>query len=237
MSIIKESYQNNIDKVWYNSSNIFYSECLDKDDELKQLKVVFNNGGTYLYKDVEVGDYLMLKFGGVDGSQGKALNKFIKTKYEYEKLENTDINSLLIEMEKISNDEIKNKTYFISGHRDITQEEFKINYESILKEIALNDTTSLFIIGDYNGVDIMAQNYLLDELEVDPERITVFHMLTEPRNINSKITQFIGGFESDEERDSAMTNASFKDIAFIRDNTKLSGTAQNILRRHLIKKL
>jgi hypothetical protein len=78
----------------------------------------------------------------------------------------------------------------------------------------------------------MAQNYLVDVLNVEPERITVYHMFEKPRNINPKITNTVGGFKSDDERDEAMTKASFEDIAFVRDIKRLSGTAQNILRRH-----
>ena len=33
-----------IDKSWYQSSNVLYSECIDVEDELKTLKVVFKNG-------------------------------------------------------------------------------------------------------------------------------------------------------------------------------------------------
>lgn len=46
--------------------------------------------------------------------------------------------------------------------------------------------------------------------------------------------KFIGGFKSDIERDSAMTENSDYDIAFIKDNRWNSGTAQNIKRRHSI---
>jgi hypothetical protein len=91
-----------------------------------------------------------------------------------------------------------------------------------------------FVVGDYYGVDIMAQNYLVDVLGVDPDRITVYHMLEAPRSINPKIKNTVGGFESDRERDAAMTAASSDDIAFVRDNTKVSGTAENILRRHML---
>lgn len=46
------------------------------------------------------------------------------------------------------------------------------------------------------------------------------------------LVNFIGGFKSDEERDSAMTEASDYDVAFVKNNRWRSGTAQNILRRH-----
>jgi hypothetical protein len=94
MGKIISFYENDIDKAWYNSSNVIYSECLDKEGELKIVKIVFKNGSTYQYKDVSVTDYLMFR---EDASQGKAINKFIK-KYNFEKLENSDLN--LIENEK-----------------------------------------------------------------------------------------------------------------------------------------
>lgn len=83
MGKIASIYQNNLDKAWYNSSNIVYSECIDKKDELKEVKVVFKNGVEYSYLDVAVQDYLMFR---EDASQGKALNKFLR-KYKYEKHE------------------------------------------------------------------------------------------------------------------------------------------------------
>lgn len=83
MSKILSCYKNNLDKAWYNSSNIVYSECIDHKDELKTVNVVFKNGSEYSYLDVEVQDYLMFR---EDASQGKALNKILK-KYEFVKKE------------------------------------------------------------------------------------------------------------------------------------------------------
>lgn len=142
---------------------------------------------------------------------------------------------------------MSNKIYFISGHRNITEDEFINNYIKKFNQIEMmyqyqksmnrtNDiNTPLYVVGDYEGVDIMSQNYLVDNLKVDPKRITVYHMFDKPRNCNSKITNFKGGFNYDEERDAAMTNDSTEDIAFIRDHLRLSGTAMNILRRKLLK--
>ena len=83
MSKIISFYKDDIDKCWYNSSNIIYSECIDHDDKLKEVKVVFKNGNEYTYKDVPVQDYLMFREAP---SQGKALNSIIK-KYEFIKSE------------------------------------------------------------------------------------------------------------------------------------------------------
>lgn len=142
---------------------------------------------------------------------------------------------------------MSNKIYFISGHRNITENEFINNYIKKFNQIemmyqyqkSMNRTddidTPLYVVGDYEGIDIMSQNYLIDNLRVDPKRITVYHMFDKPRNYNSKITNFKGGFNYDEERDAAMTNDSDEDIAFVRDHLQLSGTAMNILRRKLLK--
>lgn len=125
-------------------------------------------------------------------------------------------------------------TYFISGHRNITQKEFDTNYVPALKT-ALENKDVYFVVGDYHGVDIMAQNYLIDVLKVDPRRITVYHMYNSPRNKNPKIQNTKGGFTSDSGRDEQMTKDSDVDIAFVRDPKKISGTAENILRRYKLK--
>ena len=85
-----------IDEVFYESSNIYYSKAIEhKNDNFIDLYVTFKNGATYLYKNVDmVKDYIMFKHGGLDGSQGKALNKFIKPKYEFEKVENANMELL-----------------------------------------------------------------------------------------------------------------------------------------------
>ena len=90
-------YENNVDKAWYDSSTVFYSECDDKENALKSVKVVFKNGSTYLYKDVNVNDYLLFR---ESASQGKTLQRLLK-QYEYEKLANTDINLLTEEYQKV----------------------------------------------------------------------------------------------------------------------------------------
>lgn len=54
--------------------------------EHKTLLVHFNHG-SYLYKDVEATDWNLFNLAE---SQGKALNQFIKGKYEFEKIHNED---------------------------------------------------------------------------------------------------------------------------------------------------
>lgn len=238
--LLISSYENDTrtDKVWYESSNVFYSEFVeDKSENKGDLTVVFKNGAAYKYKDVLITpDYVMFKHGGLDGSHGRALNTHIKPKYEFEKLEPRSVEVLLQEKAQCEADrkkEEREKTYFVSGHREITEAQFE-RYKAELSRVVEEVNAPKFVIGDYYGVDIMAQDFLLDVLEVDPGTVTVYHMHDTPRNVNPKVVNLVGGFENDEERDAAMTQVSGHDIAFVADHTKWSGTGQNILRRHIL---
>lgn len=221
-------------RAWYDSSMFYYTKMVEDENENKgDLYVTFKNGATYKYKGVRFEDYMLLIAGGTDASQGKTLNKIIKSKYEFERVEDESIALLEEEYKKAceASDE-KWRTYFISGHREISDEEFERNYKPMIIHILDTVPDCRFVIGDYWGCDLMAQNFLLDSLQISPERITVYHMMVAPRYANPKVINFKGGYQSDEERDAAMTNASAEDIAFVRNYTKISGTAQNILRRH-----
>lgn len=78
MLIIKEyDKQTLTEEAFYESSNVFYSKCNDNKNDLKTLLIVFNNGGSYIYYDVDVKDYL--KFRNAD-SQGKAFNQYLGCK-------------------------------------------------------------------------------------------------------------------------------------------------------------
>ena len=53
--------------------------------------------------------------------------------------------------------------YFISGHRDITKEEFEKYYIPKIDTTLENDNNATFVVGDYYGVDIMALDYLVNK--------------------------------------------------------------------------
>ena len=101
--IIHRDYdqEKRLDRVWYNSSNVFYSECEDVVNDYKILRVVFNNGATYEYRNVDVNDYVMFVRGGLDGSNGRALNKFIKPKCECERIEDLGKEKLTEELNRL----------------------------------------------------------------------------------------------------------------------------------------
>ena len=165
--ILKKVYnpEERVQKVWYDSSMIAYTEMIEDEFENKgDLHVTFKNSSTYIYKDVSLEDYILFIGGGTDASQGKTFNKVIKSKYEFEKGENKDVQKLFELMNALNElkENDKSQTFFISGHRDITETEFEINYIPKINEVLHNYDNPIFIMGDYQGVDIMAQNYLMD---------------------------------------------------------------------------
>lgn len=112
---------------------------------------------------------------------------------------------------------------FVSGHRRITHEEFLENYSAKLDE-AISKGHHVFVC-DYLGADIWAQEYLKEK---GYDNVSVVHMGTAPRNFVGGY-HLVGGFKSDEERDSFCTEATDYDIAWVK--YPKSGTARNLERR------
>ena len=135
-------------------------------------------------------------------------------------------------------------TYFISGHLDISEQDFDTHYKPHI-DSALEEK-AYFVVGDAVGADTIAQKYLFACCKTDPsihKRVVIFHMFDKPRN---NIGQFntMGNFTDDESRDAAMTNSSTKDILYVRSAeeskklygkkyraNRISGTEKNRLRR------
>ena len=120
--------------------------------------------------------------------------------------------------------------YFIFGRRDITHEEFDKFYIPKINEVIEEDfsDSTRFVVGDYEGTDIMAQEYLktlCEEGRLKYSQITVYHMFDNPRHLASDNFTLVGGFKGDVERDFAMIEASDKDIVFLRKGKWTSGIA------------
>ena len=118
------------------------------------------------------------------------------------------------------------RTYFVSGHLDLTDEEFVENYKGPIDEAI--DEGAMFVVGDAKGCDTKFMTYMADRCLVD--RLRIFHMLSEPRN-HVAGAELVGGFETDKARDEAMTNCSNEDIAWVRPGREGCGTDKNLARR------
>ena len=120
--------------------------------------------------------------------------------------------------------------YFISGHTDITFEEFKEHYIPRIDDAIISDGE--FVVGDSNGTDAIAQQYI--GMIVDPQRVTVYFKGDTPKNKVFKGFKECGGFPSHNQKDKAMTLASDRDILYVKRED--SGTAENARRRRRVIK-
>lgn len=141
-----------------------------------------------------------------------------------------------------------NYKLFISGHRDLTQDEFNDIYiPPILKYIEwLNEDHShifdkkslTFYIGDCSGCDEMAIQYITDNILPKYDNIYLiicccsfeFEGKKEYKFDNKNIS-IINSFDSHEERDTYMTLNTDADLLYIRPGKWDSGTAQNFVKR------
>lgn len=150
---ILNDYNNDtlIEKTWYKSSTVLYSECFDKKDDFKEVKIVFSNGRCYLYKGVNVQDYLLFREAK---SQGKSINRYLAKKengkpvYETIRLEDIDTKKLLEELREydsipkfILSDKdnitiiVNNNTIFSEASHLLNDEENKKTFFNILSSL------------------------------------------------------------------------------------------------------
>ena len=54
-------------------------------------------------------------------------------------------------------------TYFVSGHRDLTQEEFNEHYVPLIDKVLREDIWADFVVGDWEGCDTMFIEYMASE--------------------------------------------------------------------------
>lgn len=155
--IVYNKYLNSRDNTWYDSSNVVYSECIDTSDKFKTLKIVFKQGRTYLYKNVEVEDYIMFRNAE---SNGSAFSKYIK-KYDFVRLPDTDLEEL--EKKKQSLQE-ENKPI----EETFSNLVYKLNFNPDSKELQLLFNDTIIYEGVEDNINIMklfksmSINYNLD---------------------------------------------------------------------------
>lgn len=115
---------------------------------------------------------------------------------------------------------------FISGHIDLTEDEFFKYYKSKIDDAMLRNCN--FVVGDSDGADFLAQKYLLKNYDIN--KVIIYHLFFRPKNnIDSKF-KTIGGYISHNRKDSAMTKCSHEDIAYVRpleETKKLLGKSYN----------
>lgn len=120
---------------------------------------------------------------------------------------------------------------YIFGNGNISFNDFKKYYESVITKYAALENTS-FLLCDFKGVDVLA----MEVLKCTSPNVSVYHIGERPRYLSDKFKtkvsswKLIGGFENDEQRDAeAIQNCThYIAIDFNADANRISGTQKNI---------
>lgn len=168
--IVYNKYIDNQDYTWYDSSNVLFSKCYDNPNSSnKTLKIVFKNGRTYVYKDVDINDYLAFKTAT---SNGQAVNSSIIKKYQGVRITDTQSDKLeqlkesfIKETEDSSEKQVKDLVYKVEFDEK--------NYEFVLKmgnKIIYHGTenkVSLFSL--FKSMNINYSLEAVDKVEYDSD--------------------------------------------------------------------
>lgn len=146
--IVYNKYLDNQDHTWYDSSNVLFSKCYDDpNSNTKTLKIVFKNGRTYIYKDVDINDYLTFKTAQ---SNGQAVNTSIIKKYKGVRISDTDVDKLTELREKFINDE---KEISETPLKDLI---YKVDYNEQNGEFTLTIGDKIIYHGNENKVSLFS---------------------------------------------------------------------------------
>lgn len=148
MGKIYKLYENKLERAWYDSSNIVYSECDDIENELKVVRITFKDGRTYRYEGVDVNDYLMFR---ESLSQGKGFNKYLK-KYDGVKIDSLDVN-VLNETLKMLMEEDECKTFV-----EIFDDKLNVNINGNVTEILFEGNTKEVVMKLFELFNINFKN-------------------------------------------------------------------------------
>lgn len=129
--------------------------------------------------------------------------------------------------------------YFISGHRDLTLEEFEKYYVPKLQRIFEDDSNIKyeFIVGDWGGCDKLFLDYIHNDFITEDTSLPITIVYVDkPRyeNIESKHKLKYIQLNSYDECDEYMTKHSDFDIAWVREGREDSYTFKNIKRRFMV---
>lgn len=127
-------------------------------------------------------------------------------------------------------------TYFISGHRDLTPEEFRDHYLWWIRIVLTDDPFPSFVVGDCEGCDTMFVEYLLSRPGEMPDIDLYCVESPKMKPFGDDLNHFenirIHIKKDYDSCDRTMTKLSDFDIAWIRPGKEHSHTADNIRRRY-----
>lgn len=243
MSVLKSEYdlEKCVDRVWYESSNVIYSEFYEHDvDNFGELYIVFKGGKRYLYKNVSYMNYLYFKNAVFnEGSSGKALNEYIIKNYKGEKVDDASIEDIV---GRLNEPDKKDTTYFIHGDGDVDEFVFQGMYVNTLDYVTELSSDNRFAVMFSNKYGMRSVKYLLDN-GVDSSRITIYMKESDVSELDGSVSECIIVKIKDEKYNDdfiagQIQRCSFEDIAYVSQEAiseiaKISKSASIILRRRM----
>ena len=125
--------------------------------------------------------------------------------------------------------------YFVSGHRDLTQEEFDEHYIPLIDKVLKEDIWAEFIVGDWEGCDTIFVEYMISKRSY-PDIIVTCVENPRIKPFGDDLFHYCRTYSklcnTYDECDAFMTQESDFDIAWIRPGKEDSHTANNIRRRY-----
>ena len=124
--------------------------------------------------------------------------------------------------------------YFVSGHRDLTREEFDKHYIPQIIKVITHDITASFVVGDWEGCDSMFLRYMIDNRYINDIHLYCVResKLCNNLELGEDYAIRLVSKRNYDECDISMTRDSDFDIAWIRPGREDSHTAKNIKRRY-----
>ena len=126
-------------------------------------------------------------------------------------------------------------TYFVSGHRDLTQEEFNEHYIPLIDRVIKEDPWAEFVVGDWEGCDTIFVEYMISKHSY-PDIIVTCVENPRIKPFGEDLFHYCRTYSklcnTYDECDAFMTQESDFDIAWIRPGKEDSHTAKNIKRRY-----
>ena len=123
------------------------------------------------------------------------------------------------------------KTIFISGIETISLDQFNLYYRPRLLELCKNPEIN-FNISDDTGCSALVQDLLIKTLPEEQLKRVVVFCLHSPQYVLSEGFHLVGGFNTLEERNAAMTVTSDADYHIILSGRGKSAVENNICRRN-----
>lgn len=139
--------------------------------------------------------------------------------------------------EKVNNEEIVDEStqkeyniIFVSGNIDMDEKKYLQYYYYPMEFLLQSEEPIHFVLSDDDGCAAMTQVLLKQHMK-ENHSVSIFGCGDDPVNYVDQRFVYVGGFQTLEERDAAMTFISNKDLHVVLEGKGRSAVEHNVIRR------